>query len=140
MKKDLPKLIIGIGVILNHLNEVLIDQRKHDKNMGGMWEFPGGKKEDGELIQSTVIREIKEELGINVQVEEKLIEFDYSYPDQNIQFSVYFCKLISGTPQPLESLQVKWVHPDDLDNYYFPNANKIIIEKLKDYLFLDKLN
>ncbi len=140
MKKDLPKLIIGIGVILNHLNEVLIDQRKHDKNMGGMWEFPGGKKEDGELIQSTVSREIKEELGINVQVEEKLIEFDYSYPDQEIQFSVYFCKLISGTPQPLESLQVKWVHPDDLDNYYFPNANKIIIEKLKDYLFLDKFN
>ena len=56
----------------------------------------------------------------------------------NIHFAVYFCKLIAGKPKPFESLQIKWVHPKDLVNYDFPAANKIIIEELNNYLFVDK--
>ena len=138
MKEKLPKLVIGLGLIVNHLGEILIDQRKEEKSMGGMWEFPGGKKEDGESIQTTVIREIQEELGIQVEIKEKLIEFEYSYTDKNICFSVYFCKLIDGTPKPFESLQIKWVDPNDLVDYDFPDANKLIIAELNNYLVVDK--
>ena len=133
MKEELPKLVIGLGLIVNHLGEILIDQRKKEKSMGGMWEVPGGKKEEGESIQSTVIREIQEELGIQVEIKEKLIEFDFSYTDKNMRFLVYFCKLIEGKPMPFESLQIKWVHPNDLVNYNFPAANKLIIAELHYY-------
>ena len=106
-------------------------------SMGGMWEFPGGKQEEGESIQNTVIREIKEELGISVLVRYKLIEFDYAYKNQDIHFSVYICHLIEGEPKPIESLQIKWVNIHDLVNYRFPAANKLIISKLKDYFLID---
>ncbi len=138
MKKESAQSVIGIGLILNNYGQILIDQRKPDKVMGGMWEFPGGKKEEGESVENTVIREIEEELAIKVQVQEKLIEFDYAYKDKNIHFVVYFCKLVDGKPIPLESIQVKWVHPNDLAEYEFPPANKSIIAKLKDYLISDK--
>ena len=105
--------------------------------MGGMWEFPGGKQEEGESIQNTVIREIKEELGISVLVRYKLIEFDYAYMDQDIHFSVYICHLIEGEPKPIESLQIKWVNIHDLVNYKFPAANELIVSKLKDYFLID---
>ena len=135
---ELPKLVIGIGLIFNNLGEVLIDQRHHHTKMGGLWEFPGGKKEEGESIESTIIREIYEELAIQIIVQDKLIEFTHSYTHSDIHFVVYFCKLLHGEPKPLESLQLKWVHPNQLSDYPFPDANKKMISALQDYLFLHK--
>ncbi len=136
----MSNLIIGIGILINDLGEVLIAQRNYNQSMGGLWEFPGGKKEDFESAEVTIKREILEELGIDVQVKDKLIEFDYNYKNKKFHFVVHICKLISGHPKPLESLRIKWVHPSNLFNYAFPKANTFMIDALNHYLFLDKDN
>jgi len=136
----MSSLVIGIGLLINDLGEVLIDLRTHDKKMGGLWEFPGGKQENGESIENTIERELIEELGIKVKVGSKLIEFDYIYNDKKHHFIAYICKSVSGKPQPLASLEIKWVHPSKLNNYRFPEANIILIDALKEYLLLYKHN
>ncbi|WP_225866391.1 MULTISPECIES: 8-oxo-dGTP diphosphatase MutT [Prochlorococcus] len=137
-KKLLPDFVIGIGLIFNDLGEILIAQRKSNQSMGGMWEFPGGKQEEGESIEYTIIRELQEELGIKVRVGNILLEFDHSYTHKKLHFVVYFCELISGVPKPLASLQLKWVKSHELVNYPFPAANKKMISALKKYLLLSK--
>ena len=128
--KPLPFQVIGVGVVVNAAGEVLIDQRLEEGLLGGMWEFPGGKQEQGETIESCIARELMEELGIVVTVGAELITVDHAYSHKKLRFVVHFCKLVSGMPQPLASQQVRWVRPDDLGNYAFPSANARIIEAL----------
>ncbi len=134
MSKEIPQLNIGIGLIFNSVGEVLIAQRLNESSMGGMWEFPGGKQEKGELMQITIIREIKEELGITVEVKKMLLDFNHLYTHKRLHFVVYICELISGVPKPLASSQIQWVRVDDLVKYPFPAANKKMISALKQYL------
>ena len=128
--KPLPFQVIGVGVVLNAAGEVLIDQRLEEGLLGGMWEFPGGKQEQGETIETCIARELKEELGIAVTVGDELITVDHAYSHKKLRFVVHLCTWISGEPQPLASQQVRWVRPDDLGNYAFPAANARIIEAL----------
>jgi len=128
--KPLPFQVIGVGVVLNSAGEVLIDQRLEEGLLGGMWEFPGGKHEQGETIETCIARELKEELGIAVTVGAELITVDHAYSHKKLRFVVHLCDWVSGEPQPLASQQVRWVRPDDLGNYAFPAANARIIEAL----------
>ena len=128
--KPLPFQVIGVGVVLNSAGEVLIDQRLEEGLLGGMWEFPGGKQEQGETIETCIARELKEELGIAVTVGAELITVDHAYSHKKLRFVVHLCDWVSGEPQPLASQQVRWVRPDDLGNYAFPAANARIIEAL----------
>ena len=134
-RKPLPFQVIGIGVVINAAGDVLIDQRLEEGLLGGMWEFPGGKKEPGERIEACIARELMEELGIEVSVGEPLITVDHAYSHKKLQFVVHLCRWISGEPQPLASQQVRWVRPEQLKDYPFPAANARIIEAL-----LGKLN
>jgi A/G-specific adenine glycosylase len=128
--KPLPFQVIGVGVVLNAAGEVLIDQRLEEGLLGGMWEFPGGKQEQGETIETCIARELKEELGIAVTVGAELITVDHAYSHKKLRFVVHLCDWVSGEPQPLASQQVRWVRPEDLGNYAFPAANARIIEAL----------
>ena len=128
--KPLPFQVIGVGVVLNAAGEVLIDQRLEEGLLGGMWEFPGGKQEQGEMIETCIARELKEELGIAVTVGAELITVDHAYSHKKLRFVVHLCDWVSGEPQPLASQQVRWVRPEDLGNYAFPAANARIIEAL----------
>ena len=128
--KLLPFQVIGVGVVINAAGEVLIDQRLEEGLLGGMWEFPGGKQEQGETIETCIARELKEELGIAVAVGNELITVDHAYSHKKLRFVVHLCTWVSGEPQPLASQQVRWVRPDDLGNYAFPAANSRIIEAL----------
>ena len=128
--KPLHFQVIGVGVVLNAGGEVLIDQRLEEGLLGGMWEFPGGKQEQGETIENCIARELKEELGIAVTVGAELITVDHAYSHKKLRFVVHLCDWVSGEPQPLASQQVRWVSPDDLGNYAFPAANARIIEAL----------
>ena len=132
--KPLPHQVIGVGVVLNAAGEVLIDQRLEEGLLGGMWEFPGGKQEAGETIGACIDRELMEELGITVQVGEELITVDHAYSHKKLRFVVHLCTWVSGDPQPLASQQVRWVHPESLNNYPFPAANARIIAALLDHL------
>ena len=128
--KSLPFQVIGVGVVLNASGEVLIDQRLEGGLLGGMWEFPGGKQEQGETIDICIARELQEELGIAVTVGDELVTVDHAYSHKKLRFVVYLCTWESGEPQPLASQQVRWVRPDDLKNYAFPAANTKIIAAL----------
>jgi A/G-specific adenine glycosylase len=130
--------IIGIALISNNLGQFLIDQRYEDSIMGGMWEFPGGKKKSSESIEKTIEREIKEELGIEIKVGEKLLSFEYYYSFGKLLFIVHLCKWLSGDPQPLASEQVRWVDPTRLSDFSFPDANTKIISALYKHLGIEK--
>ena len=137
-KKEMTKLKplqeIGIGLVFNNNGELLIDKRLESSNMGGMWEFLGGKKTSNESIKTTIEREIKEELGIVVKVGEKLLSFEHTYSDKKLYFTVHICEWISGEPKPLSSQKLLWVYPDKLFNFPFPAANTKIISELHKHL------
>ena len=136
--KDTPRAVpfqvIGVGVVLNSAGEVLIDQRRNEGLLGGLWEFPGGKQEPGEAIVDTIARELQEELAIEVSVGNELISLDHAYSHKKLRFVVHLCQWISGEPQPLASQQVRWVRPESLVDYPFPAANAKIIAALLDHV------
>ncbi len=137
--RDLPFQVIGVGVVLNQAGEVLIDQRLNEGLLGGMWEFPGGKQEPGELIEATIRRELREELAIEVEVGKPLITMEHAYSHKKLRFVVHLCQWLSGDPQPLASQCVRWVRPQDLRGYPFPAANGRMIAALMDHLGLPSL-
>ena len=129
--KPVPHKRIGVAVITDEQGKILIDRRKQEGLLGGLWEFPGGKIEPNESVEDCVSREIKEELGIEIEVGDRLITIDHAYTHFKVTLNVFNCKHISGEPQPLESDEVKWVTLDEIDEYPFPKANGQIIEALK---------
>ena len=130
--------VIGIGIVVNSSGQVLISQRLEDTEMPGMWEFPGGKKEEGEAIELTIQREIREETSMDVVVGKRLIDFIYDYPPKQFHFIVHICNVVSGQPKPLASQKICWVMPSKLIDYSFPEANSRIISALNKYLKLKK--
>ena len=134
--RAVPFQVIGVGVVLDGEGRVLIDQRLNEGLLGGLWEFPGGKQEEGEAITATIERELAEELAIAVEVGEELIVIEHAYSHKRLRFLVHICRWIAGEPQPLASQQVRWVEPAELDAYPFPAANARIIAALRDWLQL----
>jgi 8-oxo-dGTP diphosphatase len=132
----IPHKIIGVAVIWNEQQQILIDRRRLEGTMGGLWEFPGGKMEPGETIQECIRREIAEELGVEIEVKEHLITIDHTYSHLRVTLTVHHSRLIAGIPQPLECAEIRWVSVDELESYEFPVANNEIIAALKE----DKMN
>ncbi|HHP7230966.1 MAG TPA: 8-oxo-dGTP diphosphatase MutT [Xenococcaceae cyanobacterium] len=126
-----PHKIIGVGVIRNHRAEILIDRRRQSGEMGGLWEFPGGKIEPNETVEECIRREIKEELGIEVAVGDRLVTIDHNYTTFNLTLFVHHCQYLSGEPQTIECDEVRWVTLEEIEQYTFPQANTKIIDMLK---------
>ena len=122
---------IGVGIIRNNLGQILIDRRRSTGEMGGLWEFPGGKIEPGETIQDCIKREIKEEIGIEVLVKNCLTVIEHQYSQFQVTLFVHDCQYIKGTPQTIECDEIRWVNLSELDRYTFPEANYEIINLLK---------
>ncbi len=131
MNSILPIKQIGIAVIWNQSGQILIDRRKTSGTMGGLWEFPGGKIEAGETVAECIIREIREELAIEIAVGAHLIAIEHTYPNFQLTAIVHHCQHISGIPQPIESEEVRWVNVGDLSQYQFPAANEAIIRAIQ---------
>jgi len=130
-RPPIPRKMIGVAVIWNGAGQILIDRRKPEGLLGGMWEFPGGKVELGETIPDCIQREIQEELGIEIEVGDRLIVVDHTYSHFHVTLNVHHCQHLSGEPQAIECDEIRWVELADLDNYPFPKANLQIIEALK---------
>lgn len=126
--------LIGVAVIWNAQGQVLIDKRPQNGLLGGLWEFPGGKLEPGETVPQCIHREIKEELGIDIEVGDHLITIDHAYTHVSVTLGVYHCRYLSGQPQPLACDEVRWVTLDEIDQYPFPKANTQIITALRQVL------
>lgn len=130
---NLPHKKIGVAVIINDKQEILIDKRLPTGLMANLWEFPGGKIEKGETPQDCIKREIKEELGVDIIVNHHLIDITHRYSEFIVTLSVYICKIITGQPQTLECAEIRWVKVSQLQNFEFPSANQEIILALENH-------
>lgn len=130
-RTPIPHKFIGVAVIWNDQGQILIDRRPQSGLLGGLWEFPGGKIEPGETVEACIQREIREELGIEIEVGDRLITVDHTYSHFHVTLNVHHCRHISGEPQPIECDEVRWVSLAELEQFPFPKANVQIIDALK---------
>ncbi len=128
---NLPHKIIGVAVIWNEQGLILIDRRLPRGAMGGLWEFPGGKIEANETVEECIRREIAEELGIEIEVNDSLITIDHTYSQFRVTLKVHHCRYLSGEPQTLECDEIRWVKVEELEQFTFPEANSQIIAALQ---------
>ena len=111
--------------------QLLITQRHAKSHLGGLWEFPGGKREAGETFEQCLVREIREELGVEISVGKLFEEIRHDYPEKSVHLKFFICELISGEPQPLDCAAVKWIDQAGLDTHEFPAADAQLLVKLK---------
>lgn len=109
----------------------LLGKRPENGMLGGLWEFPGGKVEPGESLQEALVREIREELGIAIEVRESIATVDHVYSHLSVTLHLFACKQLSGRAKPLYHSEIKWVLPSQFDHLAFPKANLKFIDILQ---------
>ncbi len=137
---EIPLVLVAACALIDSDGRVLIAQRPEGKSMAGLWEFPGGKIEAGERPEQTVIREMAEELGIEIQ-EACLTPFTFashSYPDFHLLMPLFVCRRWEGIVRGCEDQKTAWVHPMELarnrERYPMPPADTPLISMLRDLL------
>ena len=128
---DVKKSIEVSAALIFRDGQLLITQRHAKSHLGGLWEFPGGKRESGETFEQCLVREIREELGVEISVGELFEEVRHDYPEKSVHLKFFICQLISGEPQPLDCAAVKWIDKAQLDAHEFPAADAQLLVKLK---------
>jgi len=132
-----PLIVLVVAVALIDVDgRVLIAQRPEGKKMAGLWEFPGGKVDPGEAPETALIRELNEELGIDV-TESCLAPFTFAshaYDDFHLLMPLYVCRVWEGQVSPQEGQAIRWVRPLDLRDYPMPPADAPLIPMLRDLL------
>ncbi|NIR42842.1 MAG: A/G-specific adenine glycosylase [Gemmatimonadetes bacterium] len=124
-----PHYDIAVGVVWRG-DEILIAKRRPEGLLGGLWEFPGGKAEPGETMEAAVVREVAEELDVEVEPGEKIASVDHAYSHFEITMHAFHCRYRAGTPKPLGCQEYAWVKPTELDRYAFPAANRAVLSRL----------
>lgn len=129
-------LLVSAVALIDVEGRVLLAQRPKGKSMAGLWEFPGGKVEQGETPEVALIRELEEELGINTWSSclAPLTFASHSYDDFHLLMPLFACRKWQGIPQPREGQALKWVRPNDLRSYPMPAADVPLIPILRDWL------
>lgn len=128
-----PIILVSAVLLRDYTGRILLAQRPQGKSMAGLWEFPGGKVEDGETPEAALVRELAEELDIGVK-EDHLVAFTFashSYEDFQLLMPVYLCEQWQGEPASLEGQKLAWVSVDELFDYPMPPADIPLIEMIK---------
>jgi 8-oxo-dGTP diphosphatase len=140
MTQTHPLVLVTAVALLDPEGRVLIAQRPEGKAMAGLWEFPGGKVEDGETPEDALVRELAEELGIAVKPP-CLAPFTFAshtYERFHLLMPLYVCRRWEGVPSPLHHAALKWVRPRDLmarkDAFPMPEADLPLLPMLRDLL------
>jgi 8-oxo-dGTP diphosphatase len=131
-----PLILVAAVVLVDPDGRVLLAQRPAGKAMAGLWEFPGGKVDPGETPEAALIRELAEELGIDVAAS-CLAPFTFAshaYPDFHLLMPLYVCRRWTGTPTAREGQRLRWVLPARLTDYPMPPADKPLFAMLRDLL------
>jgi 8-oxo-dGTP diphosphatase len=125
-------VLVAACALVDADGRVLIAQRPEGKAMAGLWEFPGGKIEDGERPEQSLIRELKEELGIAVSEDclAPLTFASHRYPDFHLLMPLYVCRRWEGTVTAREAQQLAWVRPNRLRDYKMPPADEPLVSHL----------
>ena len=129
-------ILVVAAALIDKDGRVLLAQRPLNKSMAGLWEFPGGKVEDGENPEDALIRELNEELGIDTwgSCLAPLSFASHSYKDFHLLMPLFACRKWMGTPMAIEGQVLKWVSKNDLKNYAMPPADIPLIAAIRDWL------
>lgn len=122
---------VAVGVVMRQ-QRFFVCRRKSHQHQGGKWEFPGGKIDPGETTEDALRRELKEEIGIDVQSAQPLMDINFSYPDKTVILHVSVVNDFTGKEYGAEGQENKWVSFTELTQLDFPAANVQIIDKLKE--------
>lgn len=128
--RPVPSHTVVVAVIWRN-GRILIDKRKPEGLLGGLWEFPGGKVRPGESLEAALRREIREELDIEIEPGRQIATVDHAYTHFRVRIHAFECGYVAGEPRPIACDALKWVRPADLNRYAFPAANKKIIQLLQ---------
>lgn len=120
-----------VAAIIRRNDRILITKRLGNVHLAGMWEFPGGKVEAGESLPAALVREIREELGIEISVAQKFITIEHDYPSKSVCLHFFNCSIVDGEPQRLGVADYQWVQPSLLRDFEFPPADAELIRKLQ---------
>jgi A/G-specific adenine glycosylase len=130
-KAPVPHHHIGVGVIWRD-DKLLIAKRPENKMLGGLWEFPGGKQTETESILETVVRECKEEVNLDVQIDKQYCVVKHTYSHFKISLHAFKCSVLGGKEKANCSDELRWITLDELDEYPFPKANVRVLEAIKE--------
>ncbi|QBL08483.1 8-oxo-dGTP diphosphatase MutT [Rheinheimera sp. D18] len=120
---------VAVGVIMRD-KQILLALRSAKQHQGGKWEFPGGKVEPSESVQQALLRELHEEIGINVTASCALMQLKYNYPEKTVLLDVWLVSEFTGEPQGREGQPLRWVTVAELSSIEFPDANQPIVQRL----------
>ena len=129
---DIKLTLVVACALIDADKRILLAQRPEGKTLAGLWEFPGGKVEPGERPEQTLIRELHEELGIDVSEPclAPLTFASHTYPDFHLLMPLFVCRRWEGTPAALEGQALKWVRPNQLKDFPMPPADLPLISHL----------
>lgn len=129
-------LLVAACALLDQDGRILLAQRPQGKSLAGLWEFPGGKVEQGETPEETLVRELDEELGITTKIAclAPLTFASHTYEAFHLLMPLYVCRRYEGIPHGREGQNVKWVKPQSLRDYPMPPADEPLIPYLQDLL------
>ncbi len=120
-----------VAALIRDGKKFMICQRPAHKARGLLWEFAGGKVEKGETDEQALIRECREELDVELKVNDLFIDLVHEYPDITVHLSLYNAEIAAGEPKMLEHNDIKWITPDNIAQYDFCPADKEILVKIK---------
>lgn len=120
---------VAAGLVFRD-GKLLVTQRHADAHLGGLWEFPGGKRECDESFEACLTRELREELGIEVSVGNLIETIEHDYPEKRVLLKFFRCKWLANEPQTLACPAFAWLTRDQLANYSFPAADARLLERL----------
>ncbi len=132
----MKRVLVSAVALIDADGRILLAKRPEGKSLAGLWEFPGGKVEEGERPEQALIRELKEELGSDVEQSclAPLTFASHAYDDFHLLMPLYVCRRWKGLAQGLEGQELKWVRAKDLRNYPMPPADLPLIPHLMDLL------
>lgn len=117
--------------LIRHDGRYLIALRKPGVHLAGFWEFPGGKRETDESLVECLQRELFEELGVRVDLPIPYRIVRHDYPDKTVELHFFRCAIEEGKPAPVDCAEIRWVLPEELTQFEFPPADRVIIEALQ---------
>ncbi|MEE9330239.1 MAG: 8-oxo-dGTP diphosphatase MutT [Parvularculaceae bacterium] len=129
-------LLVAACALIDRDGRILLAQRPKGKAMAGLWEFPGGKLEPGETPEAAIVRELKEELGIDTEKSclAPLAFASHGYEDFHLLMPLYVCRKWAGVPTGLEKQKIAWVQKEKLGDYKMPPADIPLVAQLRDLL------